>query len=455
MSVPLPQDTELERQVLGALLVRPELLVQVSSIIREEDFFLESHKLLYSTMLEMSVQGQAVDAIQVSQKLKDRALLQSVGDAATILSLAENVLTPASAPVIARRIKTIATRRDLILTVREIEELAGAPQEDENLFLKSVSDRILKITNRSSSEGIVHVRDIKNDFSRYIEGLVKAKGGITGLETGYTEFDNLTTGLKGGELIVLAARPGAGKTTLAMNMAGNIAVKNGNPVLIFSMEMGRMELLMRMLCSYTQMNLGDLKKGIIPRNRSEQVLNGIDRITSSPISIDDSGTSDIWDIITMTRRLGAELEQRGQKLGLVIVDYLQLVADPEAKKHGRQNEVASVSRSMKQLARMVDVPIIAVSQMNRSVEQRKGDSARPQLSDLRESGAIEQDADMVLFIHREQYDDESPEAMENRGTAEIIIAKHRNGPTGSFRLAYRPEMNRFDNKPSVMMEAER
>jgi len=450
--VALPYDIELEKQVLGALLVRSDLVVGVSPVVKESDFFSESHRIIYNAIVTLSVAGSAVDPVMVIQHLKDRSLLASVGDATYLLRLAEDAITPSSAPSLARRIRSLATRRELILAVRQIEQSASQPAEDENQFLKSVSDTVLRITNRSAQDGIVRVAEIADDFMGYIQKLIEARGGLSGLATGFTEFDNYTSGLKGGELIILAARPGMGKTTLAMNIAANVAMRNKKAVLIISLEMGRMELLLRMLCSETQMNLGDIKKGIIPREKVQPIQNGIAKITQSPIHIEDSGTVDIWDTITLARRLAVELEQKGETLGLIIIDYLQLISDPESRKQGRQNEVASVSRSLKQLARMTNTPIIALSQMNRGVEQRKGE--KPQLSDLRESGALEQDADMVLFIHREMAKEgkegevPSQEELENRGTAEIIIAKHRNGAVGSFRLAFRPEINRFDNRPN-------
>jgi replicative DNA helicase len=237
-----------------------------------------------------------------------------------------------------------------------------------------------------------------------------------------------------------------GKSTFALNIAMNIAMYYQKPVIIYSLEMSRIELVMRMLSADAQINHSDLKKGHIPPNKQEALKDSIARIFSSPIYIDDSGTLDIWDCIARTRKLEMELRRQGKEPGLVVIDYLQLLSDPESRKFGRQVEVASISRSLKLLAKKTNLPILALSQMNRSVEQRRGDYARPQLSDLRESGALEQDADIVMFIHREQFPDpESPEAIESRGRAEIIIAKHRNGPLGNFKLAYRPEMFRFDN----------
>ncbi len=446
MNPPLPQDLELERQLLGAMMVRPDLIIQIASILRKEDFYNEAYRLLYDTIHEMSVEGKPVDTLLVIQTVKEKRHLNRIGDPSLIMELAENVVSPATAPLIARKLKNLSVRRQLILTMNQLQEEAGKAHEDENQFLKNVSDQILRITNETAADGPVPVKELRNEFLDYIQHLFQTKGGVSGLRTGYELFDSITSGLKGGELVILAARPGQGKTTFAMNMAANVSVRGGAHALVFSLEMGKMEIPLRMVSAESQVNLEDLKKGNIPHHREQAILNAIDRITSSHLILEDSGTVDIWDIITLTRKVAVDLEQRGEKLSLVVVDYLQLISDPDARKMGRQQEVASVSRSLKQLARMVNVPVVALSQMNRSVEQRKGDSARPQLSDLRESGAIEQDADIVLFIHREtSQEQEKEENFELRGTTEIIIAKHRNGRTDSFRLAYRPEINRFDN----------
>ena len=442
----VPMDLEAERQVIGSLLLRADLFTQVSSVIEKDDFSREDHRRIYDAVYALYHEGTGeIEPVRVIHYLRDRDLLREAGGDAYILKLAESVMAPASAVMYARRVRSHALRRYLVDAAREIQQDANRPYEDEAQFLKQVEDRILQITNRSTSQGVVRVGDIKDEFVSYVQHLVSARGGHTGLETHFTGFDNLTAGLKGGELIIMAARPGMGKTTLAMNIASNVAVRGKKNVLVFSLEMSRLELMLRLVCAESQFSHSDLKRGNIPGGKEKDILFAIEQICSSPLHIDDSGTLDIWDCIIRARKLKLELEHRGESLGLVIVDYLQLLSDPESRKMGRQQEVASISRSLKQLSKTVNAPVLALSQMNRSVEQRRGD-ARPQLSDLRESGAIEQDADIVMFIHRDMFsDDESPEALENRGTAEIIIAKHRNGPVDSFRLAFRPEYNRFDN----------
>jgi replicative DNA helicase len=447
--IDLPKDLEAEVQVLGSIMIRPDLIFQVSNIIKKSDFFLTAHQLIFEALenlIKESDSNLEIEPVRLIQYLEDRKLLEDAGGAEYIFQLSDKVISPTNALHHAVRLHNLSTRRKLILKLKELEQHAYEPQENEGSFLKYVEEELLKITGESITPGIVAIEDIKDEFIDYISKLLEARGGLTGQPTRFFELDRMTSGIRGGELIILAARPGMGKSTFALNIAMNIAMYYQKPVIIYSLEMSRMELVMRMLSADAQINHSDLKKGHIPPNKQEALKDSIARIFSSPIYIDDSGTLDIWDCIARTRKLEMELRRQGKEPGLVVIDYLQLLSDPESRKFGRQVEVASISRSLKLLAKKTNLPILALSQMNRSVEQRRGDYARPQLSDLRESGALEQDADIVMFIHREQFPDpESPEAIESRGRAEIIIAKHRNGPLGNFKLAYRPEMFRFDN----------
>jgi len=447
----VPHDAESERQLLGALLLRPDLMLQVEPVIKKKDLYLESHRLIYDAVSELYHQrNEDLDALQVIQFLADRSLIEQAGGSAYVLKLVEDVMAPGSALIQARRLRSISVRRDLMLLAEQIASDAAHPQEDEAEFLKGVEDKVLSITNANLSHGLLQAREFHDEFIEHIKHLAAARGGLTGTATHFTEFDQLTSGLKGGQLLILAARPSQGKTTLAMNIAANIALKEQKPVVVFSLEMSRIELMMRLVCAEARFSQSDLQRGHVGA-RMDYLVANIENLFRSPLYIDDSGVVDIWDCRARTRKLALELAQKGQSIGLIIVDYLQLMSDPQSRSQGRQHEVATISRNLKQLARMVDAPVIAVSQMNRSVEQRRGESARPMLSDLRESGAIEQDADIVMFIHHDKFDpdDSSPEALEKRGTAEIIIAKHRNGPTDSFRLAYSPQINRFDNRPGT------
>lgn len=442
----VPADIEAERQVLGSLILRPDLTIQVSSILGRNDFFSDGHRFIYDALLSLSNDSAGeIDPITVVQYLQDRNQLNPAGGSAYIMRLVEDVLAPNNAPLQAQRIRNVALRRDLINAAHQIEQDAREPQENEGSFLKQVEESILKITSKTSSRGVLSAAEMQSDFFEFFKSLIEARGGMSGLSTGYEEFDNRTSGLRGGELLILAARPGMGKSTFAMNIAMNLALaEQPAPILFFTLEMSRLEVLLRVLCAHSQTNHADLKRGHIPQGKKASIEASMDAIFRSPIYMDDTGALTIWDCISRTRKLSLELSQKGQKLGLVVVDYLQLMSDPENRKYGRQMEVASISRALKQLAMAEGVPILALSQMNRSVEQRRGESARPQLSDLRESGALEQDADMVMFIHREP-PGEGEDQKEHSGQAEIIISKYRAGRTGGFHLAYRPELFRFDN----------
>ncbi len=430
-------------------MLRPDLFFQISNLIKSRDFYLKAHQIIFSALEHLIRETDSnleIEPVRLIQFLEDKKLIHEAGGYEYIFTLTDKVISPTNALFHATRIHNLSVRRRLIEKLKELELKAHEPQENEGSFLKYVEEELLKVTGESITPGIVPIEDVKEEFIDYISKLLQARGGLTGQPTRFYELDKMTSGIRGGELIILAARPGMGKSTFALNIAMNISMYYQKPVIIYSLEMSRMELIIRMLSADAQINHSDLKKGHIPINKQETIKDSIARIFSSPIYIDDSGTLDIWDCIARTRKLEIELRRRGKEPGLVVIDYLQLLSDPEARKFGRQVEVASISRSLKLLAKKTNLPILALSQMNRSVEQRRGDYARPQLSDLRESGALEQDADIVMFIHREQINDpDSPEAIENRGRAEIIIAKHRNGPLGSFKLAYRPEMFRFDN----------
>ena len=458
MALPPPHDVETERQFLGALLVRSKLIPEVDSQFKGDDLYLESHRLIYNTILEQNRQGVGdIDAVQVSQRLSDLSRLNESGGTDYILRLAQDVMAPGNVLHHCQRLKSLSMRRRLMEAANSILNESTQPVEDENIFLRRVEDSILRITNESSPLRALSTAELKRDFQKHVKSLLENKGELNGLVTYFRDFDNLTSGLKEGELIVIAARPGLGKTTFALNIASNVALQGQEAVLFYSLEMSQIELMMRLLCAKSALEHDRLKRGQVPVERQNALHESIDTICKAPIYIDDSGDLTIWDCMARTRKFKVDLEQQGKKLGLVVVDYLQLMSDPEARRMGRQHEVATISRSLKQLARIVQAPIIAVSQMNRSVEQRRGEAARPQLSDLRESGAIEQDADIVMFIHHDQHEDsdevdEVPSVEEEaakKGTVEMIIAKHRNGPVGNFRLIFAQHMNFFRDTTEI------
>ena len=439
-------------------MVRSQLIPEIDSQFKSEDLYLESHRLIYHTILEQNRQGIGdIDPVQVTQRLSDLSHLEQSGGTAYIMRLAQDVMAPGNALRHCRRIKSLSMRRHLMEAANNILNESAQPVEDENIFLRKVEESILRITNEGSPPGALSTAELKTEFQAHVKNLLENKGELSGLPSHFRDFDSISSGLKEGELIVVAARPGLGKTTFALNLASNVALQSEESVLFYSLEMSQVELMMRLVCAKSTIEHDRLKRGQVPRERQDKLQESIDAICRAPIYIDDSGDLTIWDCMARTRKFRIDLEQQGKKLGLVVVDYLQLMSDPEARRFGRQHEVATISRSLKQLARIVRAPIIAVSQMNRSVEQRRGEAARPQLSDLRESGAIEQDADIVMFIHHDQREnsenlDDLPSVEDeaaNKGTVEMIIAKHRNGPVGSFRLVFARHMNLFRDTPEI------
>lgn len=442
----IPWDENAERQVLGSLLTRPDLFLQVSRLIDGEDFYSEGHRLIYRGIQELMQKGDALDPLRVAQLLTDRDEISRVaGGGKYVLDLASDAIAGSLVGAHARRVRFFSLRRRLQSAAGEIQKISAEPQEDENRFLRTVEDLILQITQQTATSEVHSTQELSAGFVEHVKKLLAAKGGLSGLRTHFREFDQMTGGLKGGELIILAARPSQGKTTLAMNLAANVAIRDQKPVLVFSLEMSSNQLLGRMVCSESGTNHSDFQRGEL-RGRDRSLFAVMERIFQAPMHICESGYLEILECIALTRKLHLQLRGEGRSIGLVVVDYLQLLSDTAARKQNRQQEVASISRALKQLAKQIDAPVLALSQMNRSVESRRGETGRPQLSDLRESGAIEQDADIVMFIHRDlNPDPNDPEAMANRGKAEIILAKHRNGPVGSFKLAFRPEVNRFDD----------
>ncbi|MCB1174203.1 MAG: replicative DNA helicase [Leptospiraceae bacterium] len=442
----LPHDPQTEREFLGALLLRPELITSIADTVRVEDLYLQAHRLLFKALLHLErAEGSVgLDSVRVIQYLQDVHQLEDCGGAGYIQDLAANVITPHNAPRHAQRLHSLAIRRQLIEAAEQIKLDAAIPGEDEGSFLRQVEELILKITGSDVQHGITPIAEIKEEFKDYLRNLIEAQGRIQGTVTGFEGFDRLTAGLKAGQLIILAARPGIGKTTLAMNMAAHVARQN-ETALIFSLEMSNLELMMRLVCSEALINNSNLQMGNIQPAENENLIRTINTIASWPLFIDDSGDLTIWDCISRCRKFHSDQSSRNKKLGLIVIDYLQLMTDPEARKLGRQQEVASISRSLKQLAKAVNVPILALSQMNRSVEQRRGDYSRPQLSDLRESGAIEQDADIVMFLHKEikKEDENDFVPAANNNIIELIVAKHRSGATKNFELLFEPKYNLF------------
>ena len=420
MSIGPLYENESEKSFLAHLLLKGATGVTEFGVV-PEDFFNDLHKRIFSSILEITDSNIPIDPLSVTNNLREKGRFKDdIKESEYIINLYSNAIVVQPLTYYSRRIKKLSDRRKYIRTLQDaIETVYTDPDENENLFTKVEVD-LSKISRTVQSRGLKSVKDDKGELVDYVKLMVETKGLTTGLKTHFKELDEVTTGLKQHELMILAARPGIGKTTLALNIAANVAIRDKKTVAIFSLEMSRMELLIKLICSEARFNSKSLKTGLLSKENQMSLLKSIISVNSSPLYIDDSGALTIWEFKNRVRQL-----QTTTPLSLIIVDYLQIMDDPTVR-DGRQAVVSSISRNLKQMAREANCPVIALSQMSREVEKRSKDQ-KPQLSDLRESGAIEQDADIVAFIHRESKDGKSKndeeENNDRKGKAEIIIAK--------------------------------
>lgn len=435
-----PQNLEAEQSVLGAMLVAPEAMARVAEILHGDSFYRRDHQLIFDAAMALFERGEPVDLITVSNHLRGKELLDEAGGYGYLMELAGAVATAANVEYYAQIIEDKATLRALIRNAGEI--VAKAYQEDSPLetVLDDSERLILEVGQRRNIASLQPIKDILHASFEKIEQRYERQDAIMGVATGFYDFDALTSGLQPSDLLILAARPSMGKTALALNMAQNVAM-GGHPVIIFSLEMSAEQLVQRMLCSEAQVDAQRLKTGYLSESDWPKLSAAIGRLGAAPIYIDDTAGITAMEIRSKARRLKAETKS---ELGLIIIDYLQLMQGGKASAKGGQNreqEIASISRAIKGLARELHVPVLALSQLSRGVESRT--DKRPMLSDLRESGSIEQDADLVMFIYRDEY--YNKETSTEKNIAEVIIAKHRNGPTDTVKLFFHKELTRFES----------
>jgi replicative DNA helicase len=431
-----PQDLDAEESVLGAMLVSPTAVAVVSEILNPDDFYRRSHAVIYQTILEMYGSGETVDSITLTNALSTRGVLDQVGGRAVVHTLASTVPAAANARHYADIVRDAATYRSLIRAGTEIAELGyehvGEPQE----LVDKAEQIVFGIADKRISHDFTPINSLLVESFERLGQLAESGSEITGSASGFRELDRITSGFQPSNLVIVAARPSMGKTSLGLNIAAHLGVRENVPVAIFSLEMSQGEVTQRLMCSEAKVDSKRLQTGRLDDADWVKLTNACDKLSRAPIFIDDTAGVTPIEIKAKTRRLQARLNG---ELGLVIVDYLQLMGG-QAKVENRVQEISQISRALKLIARDLDVPVMALSQLSRAVEQR-GDK-RPQLSDLRESGSIEQDADVVVFIYRDEYYDKQSEA---QGTAELIVAKHRNGPLGTVELAYLGRYTKFDN----------
>lgn len=437
-----PQNIEAEQSVLGAMLIEKEAIPKVMEILRDTDFYREAHRVIFNAMLELYNKNEAVDMITVTEILKRDNKLEDVGGIAYVTSLANAVPTAANVTYHASIIEEKSILRQLVSVSTQIASMGYEANDDVKNIIDSAESKILEISNRKKTADFTPINEIVLDSFKSIEALMGNKNGLTGLPTGFEDLDNLTSGLHGSDFIILAARPSMGKTAFALNVVQNVAIRaaknvGGAPktVAFFSLEMSKEQLVQRMLCAEANIDSQRLRIGELRDEDWAMLINTADTLSSANIYIDDTAGITAMDMRSRARRLKAE-----HGLDLIVVDYLQLMQGSGKKNNSgdRQQEVSEISRSLKALARELDVPVIALSQLSRSVEARQ--VKRPMLSDLRESGSLEQDADIVAFLYREDY--YNPET-ENKNITELIIAKHRNGPVDTVNLFFHKQYTKF------------
>ncbi len=439
-----PQAVEAERAVLGAMMLGEEAIAKAVELLDENCFYRDAHRRIYEAVVTLFERSEPADLVTVREVLKGADQLEGAGGELYLAELLDEVATTANVEYYARIVLESAIKRRMIgaLTgvIAEAYEAGGEAAE----LLDRAEQEIFRLSERRLRRGARPLEEILHRTFELIDQAHARKGGLSGVATGFKLLDEKLAGLKSSDLIILAGRPSMGKTAFALNVARNVGVDGGVPVAFFSLEMSAHQLAQRMLCSEARLDFHAVRTGRLPKTDYQKLSMCVGRLAEAPILIDDSPSMSVLEFRAKARRLRSE-----HGIGLIMVDYIQLMSGPRAAE-SRQIEITMISRALKALAKELDIPVLALSQLSRAVEIRGGDR-RPQLSDLRESGALEQDADVVLFMYREEYyNKEKPEA---QGRAEVIIGKQRNGPVGTIPLAFHTEYARFDNlAPEAMAE---
>ena len=432
-----PHDLDAERSVLSSLLLDPRAFHDVSLELRADDFYHPAHQIVYRAMLAIHEEGRPADLITLSEQLNARKQLDQVGGTVFLAEIADFAATAANVTHHAKIVRDKAVKRRLAAVATEIVESAFEDAGSADELLDFAESRVFDVSKAQSRSTFQSLHAEMPGTFDYVEAIMNRGGELTGIPTGFRDLDQMTGGLQAGELVVIAARPSMGKTAFALNIARNAAVDHGKKVAVFSLEMTTRSLIIRLLSSEAAIDFSSLRKGFLPMTDYRRLQTAADKLTNAEIWIDDSGSLDILEIKAKSRRLHAE-----HGLDLVVLDYLQL-AHAEGRRDRKDLEVAEISKGLKALAKELDMPVIALSQLNRGPEQRDPDKRRPMMGDLRESGAIEQDADVIAFIYRDivyNKDTEDPRL------AEIIIEKQRNGPTGTVKLDFEGKFARFQNR---------
>lgn len=432
----LPNNLEAERSILGAILLDDKALLVIFEILKPQDFYLDSHRRIFEKMLQLMNNSRPVDMITLKDELQRANELESIGGAAYLASLTDGLPRALNIEHYAHIVREKSTLRRLIQISSETMTLSYQDEHPAEEILQRIEKSIFEISNQQFRTGFTSITPVVSDVFREIEELANKKAPVTGLETGFVDLDKMTAGMHPGDLIIVAARPGLGKTSFCLNIAEHVAIRKGKAVGIFSLEMSKEQLVKRFLCSEARIDAHRVNTGFLNKEDWTKLSRAAGDLSETKIFIDDTANITIPELRSKSRRLSLE-----HGLDLIIVDYLQLMSG-SARYENRTQEIAQISRGLKGIAKELGVPLIAVSQLSRAVESRTGEHRRPQLSDLRESGSIEQDADLVLFIYREEMINPTD---DNAGMAELIVGKQRNGPIGSVQLAFSKQFTKFDN----------
>jgi len=431
-----PQNIDAEQSILGGILLDNHAINSVVEILDITDFYSEAHRKIFSAIIELSERSEPSDLITLSNLLRDRKQIDNIGGVAYLASLVDNVPSAAHIAYYSKIVKEKSILRRLIGASTEILMKSYDSASNVNDVLDDAENAIFQISENKIKPSFIPLKDLIKDSFKSIERLYEKKALITGVPTGYDDLDQLTSGLQNSDLVIIAGRPSMGKTALAMNIAQNASTKTGIPVAIYSLEMSREQLAIRMLASEARVDSQRLRKGFLGETDWPKLTTAAGTLSDAAIYIDDTPAISVLEMKAKARRLKAE-----HGLGLIVLDYLQLMRGRDSSMP-REQEISEISRSLKSLAKELNVPVVALSQLNRQVESRT--DKRPQMADLRESGAIEQDADVILFIYRDEVYNKSEDNPE-KGLAEIIVGKQRNGPTGKVKLSFLNDYTRFEN----------
>lgn len=435
-----PVSLEAETGVLGSVLLMPELVDDLVSELKPEDFFDPAHQILFRHIFSMHGEGQKIDITLLRERLKSEGELEAVGGAAGLARIFTSVPTPAHAKYYAGIVREKSTLRQIIQTCSELVERAFLPGEQAKGLLDSAEEKVFGIREGRQSSNLLVLEDALHEAVSRLEARARGESLLGTVECGFRDLDKLTGGMHASELIIIAARPSMGKTAFALNIAENVVLRSERPVLFVSLEMAAIELTERMLCSVAQVNGSRLRNGTLNAEDRRKLLAKAGQISTAPLYIDDSHSQTIAEIAAAARRV----KRSRNDLAMIVIDYLQLI-EPDNSADSRQEQVAKIARRLKGLAKELKVPVVCLAQLNRQAEDTR--DHRPKLSHLRESGAIEQDADVVMFVHRADYYKNSEEDNEeNRGKATIIVAKQRNGPVDDIDLVWRHEYTRFEDR---------